>query len=87
MKAQEKEVSMLSAGEQVIMQTALVEAMDIEQSRSETTRIMMDTGSQRTYVTEDIVKKLGLQPEGTDKLIDSPLEQINLRVLQLSWCR
>jgi len=68
MKAQEKEVSMLSAGEQVIMQTALVEAMDIDQSRSETTRIMMDTGSQRTYVTEDIVKKLGLQPEGTDKL-------------------
>ena len=29
---------------------------------------MMDTGNQRSYITEDVVGKLGLQPEGTDKL-------------------
>ena len=68
MKARDEEVSMLSAGEQVIMQTVLVEAMDADQVCSETTRIMMDTGNQRTYVTENIVKKLGLQSEGTDTL-------------------
>ena len=48
--------SMLSAGEQVIMQTALFEAMDQDKSKSEITRVLRDTGSQRTYITEEIIK-------------------------------
>ena len=40
--------SMLSAGEHVILQTALIEAIDPGQSKSEITRVLMDTGSQRT---------------------------------------
>ena len=60
--------SLLSQGEQVIMQTALVEAMDQEESKSEVTRILMDTGSSRTYVTEDVVRKLKLKFQGSDKL-------------------
>ena len=48
--------SMLSAGEQVIMQTALFEAMDLDKSKSEITRVLRDTGSQRTYITEEIIK-------------------------------
>ena len=56
--------SMLAAREQVIMQTALIEAMDPGQSKSEITRVLMDTGSQRTYITEEIVKKLNLTTEG-----------------------
>ena len=47
--------SMLAAGEQVIMQTALIKAMDSGQSKSEITRVPMDTGSPRTYITEKIV--------------------------------
>ena len=47
---------MLSAGEQVIMQTALFEAMDQDKSKSEITRVLRDTGSQRTYITEEIIK-------------------------------
>ena len=60
--------SMLAAREQVIMQTALIEAMDLGQSKSEITRVLMDTGSQRTYITEEIVKKLNLTTEGNVKL-------------------
>ena len=48
--------SMLSAGEQVIMKTALFEAMDQDKSKSEITRVLRDTGSQRTYITEEIIK-------------------------------
>ena len=55
---------MLTAGEQVIMQIALIEAMDPGQSKSEITRVLKDTGSQRTYITEEIVKKLNLTTEG-----------------------
>ena len=60
--------SMLAAGEQVIMQTALIEAMDPGQSKSEITRVLMDTGSQRTYISEEIVKKLKLMTECNAKL-------------------
>ena len=60
--------SMVAAGEQVIMQTALIKAMDAGQSKSEITRVPMDTGSQRTYITEKIVKKLKLTTEGNVKL-------------------
>ena len=60
--------SMLAAGEQVIMQTALNEAMDLGPSKSEIMRVLMDTGSQRTYITEEIVKKLKVTTEGNVKL-------------------
>ena len=55
---------MLAAEKQVIMQTALIEAVDLGQSKSEITRVLMDTGSQRTHITKEIVKKLNLTTEG-----------------------
>ena len=42
--------------------------MDPGQSKSEITRVLMDTGSQRTYITEKIVKKLNLTTEGNVNL-------------------
>ena len=42
------------------MQTAFIEAMDVDQSKSEIRRIIMDTGNQRTYITKEIFKKLNL---------------------------
>jgi len=74
------EEGLLSAGENVIMKTALVEAMDSEHLHSEVTRIMMDSGGSRTYVTEDMVKKLKLEIRGSNKLsvneffVTKPLE-------------
>ena len=50
------------------MQTALVEVMDPAETQSQVTRILMDTGSQRTYVTEEVARQLNIQPEGKEKL-------------------
>ena len=63
-----EESTLLSAGEHVVMQTALVEAMSTDHSSSEVARLLMDTGSSRTYVTEDIVKRLNLQSNESSKL-------------------
>ena len=63
-----QESSMLSTGEQVVMQTALVEAVSLDESRHEPVRILLDTGSHRTYITEDLVKKLRLRTEGKNKM-------------------
>ena len=54
------------------MQTALIDAMDLDESTSEIMRIMMDTGSQRTHATREISKKLQLQYENTDRVSVSP---------------
>ena len=77
---------MLAAGEQVIMQTVLMEAMDPDKSTSESTRIMMDTGGQTTYVTEEIAKKLQLRNEDTKRIsvftfgANKPGEDVSPRV-------
>ena len=63
-----QESSMLSTGEQVVMQTALVGAVSLDESRHEPVRILLDTGSHRTYITEDLVKKLRLRTEGKNKI-------------------
>ena len=49
------------------MQTTLIETMDPDQSKSEIKRVVVDTGSQRTYITEEIVKKLNLATRGNVK--------------------
>ena len=42
--------------------------MDPGQSKSEITRVFMDTGSRRTYITEEISEKLKFTTEGNIKL-------------------
>ena len=42
--------SMPAGGEQVIMQTALIEAMYPGQLKAEIMRVLMDIGNQRTYI-------------------------------------
>ena len=59
---------MLAAGDHGVMQTALVEATSTDQMISEVTRVLMDTGSSRTYVTEEIVNKLKLKTHESNKL-------------------
>ena len=58
-----EETTMLSLGEHVVLQTALVEVMPPEASTS-----IMDSGSSRTYITEEIVKRLKFEPTESDKL-------------------
>ena len=54
---------MLSYGEKVIRLRATVGiSINETQIPIKKTRILMDTGSQRTYVTEEIIKQLQLNP-------------------------
>ena len=42
--------------------------MDPAETQSQVTRILMDTGKKRTYITEDVARQLNVQPEGKEKL-------------------
>ena len=53
--------TMLETDEHDVMQTALVEATSTDQMFSEVTRMLMDIGSSRIYVTDEIVNKTKLQ--------------------------
>ena len=48
--------SMLAAGEQVIMQTALIEAMDLGQSKSEIMRVLTNTVVKRRILLKKLLK-------------------------------
>ena len=73
------------------METALTEALDPDQSKSKIMRVRTDTGSQRTYIPEEIFKKLKLATEGNvnhtvftfgackPKEITTPIETVLLK--------
>ena len=63
-----EETMMLATGEHIVMQIALAEATSTDQMLSEVTRVLMDAGSSRTYVTEKIVNKLKLKIHKSNKL-------------------
>ena len=64
----QNESSLLAVGEQIVMQTALVEAINPNEQYKEPVRILLDTGSHRTYITEELADKLQLKPEGTNSI-------------------
>jgi len=66
--APETESSLLVSGEQVLMQTALVDTLNLNTSKKHSTRLLLDCGSQRTYITEDLVNKLQLVSNNTEIL-------------------
>ena len=52
------EKALVSSGEMVLMQTAKTEIKNQYNSKCEQVRILLDSGSQRTYVTESLAEKL-----------------------------
>ena len=60
--------TLLSSDEQVLMQTSTVEVEDLRKSRKVTTRLLLDTGSQRTYITNELAEKLQLPITGSETL-------------------
>ena len=64
----ETESSLLVSGEQVLMQTALTDVVNLNTSKKLSTRLLLDCGSQRTYISEDLVNKLQLVPNNTEIL-------------------
>ena len=66
--ATEAESSLLVSGEQVLMQTALAATASLNTSMKQSTRLLLDCGSQRTYISEDLVEKLQLRPNNSEIL-------------------
>ena len=64
--APETESSLMVSGEQVLMQTALVDTLNLNTSEKQSTRLLLDCGSQRTYITEDLVNELQLVSKNTE---------------------
>ena len=64
--APETESSPLVSGEQVLMQTALVDTVNLKTSKKQATRFLLDCGSQRTHISEDLVNTLQLMPSNTE---------------------
>lgn len=62
------EHTLLSSDEQVLMQTATVEVENLQKSKKVTTRLLLDTGSQRTYITNELAEKLRLPITGSETL-------------------
>ena len=52
----------MASGERVLLQTALVIVCGTDGAKSQA-RVLMDSASHRTFMTEQIAKKLKLQPQ------------------------
>ena len=52
---------LLSSGESVLMQTAKTEVKNPRNNTIQNIRMLLDTGSQRTYITENLAKTLNLR--------------------------
>ena len=54
------ENSLISSGEMVLMQTAKADTKNPVNGIKQNARILLDSGSQRTYITESLAKRLNL---------------------------
>ena len=63
-----RENVLVSSGEIVLMQTAQAKLTNLNQSKCEQVRILLDSGSQRTYITESLAEQLQLRREKTEEI-------------------
>ena len=63
-----EENAMVSHGETVYMQTAKSDVENPQTMDTVNTRLLLDCGSQRTYITESLVKRLKLKTDGEEEL-------------------
>ena len=66
--ATKAESAVLVSGEQRRTQTALADTVNLNTSMKQSTRLLLDRGSQRTYISEDLVEKLQLRPNNSEIL-------------------
>ncbi|VDI20783.1 Hypothetical predicted protein [Mytilus galloprovincialis] len=62
------ENSLLSSGDIVLLQTAQTTVSNTEVNETEVVRLLMDSGSQRTYITENLAKRLNLKKKATEEI-------------------
>lgn len=84
------ENSLISSGEMVLMQTARAAIQNPANGHRHNTRLLLDSGSQRTYITESLANKLNLKMGNSDEImlvtfgserpkrIRSPTTQLNI---------
>lgn len=89
---QTEEKVLISSGESVLMQTAVTEITNPYEDSSHKVRLLLDCGSQRTYITEKMADKLNLEREeeteiklntfGSDqpKVIRTPSAKVGIRL-------
>ena len=63
------ENSLISSGEMVMMQTAKADVKNPDNGIKQNARILLDSGSQRTYITESLAKRLNLKLGDKDELM------------------
>ncbi|XP_052788666.1 uncharacterized protein LOC128223425 [Mya arenaria] len=59
---------LVSSGEMVLMQTAKTEVKGAKSDRHRVVRMLLDSGSQRSYVSEALARKLNLKQEGKEEI-------------------
>ena len=62
------EGAMVASTNQVLMQTATVTVRNTKDNSSVSVHLILDSGSQRSYITESLAKGLQLTLDRTDKL-------------------
>ena len=60
--------ALVSSGEMVLLQTAKTEIKGPNRSKCEQVRILLDSGSQRTYVTEKLADRLQLTRKSEEEI-------------------
>ena len=66
---------MIASTNQVLMQTAIVTVKNRKHNSSASVRLVLDSGSQKSYITEKLSKVLKLTLDRTEKLSVITLEQ------------
>ena len=51
----------ISSGEMVLMQTARADINILDNDFKQNTRMLLDSGSQRTYITESLARKMNVE--------------------------
>ena len=73
---------LISSSEIVLMQTAKVEVSNPNDSLKQTTRLLFDSGSQRTYISQKLASKLKLKSEGDEEITIVPFGSEKARTVK-----
>ena len=75
----------MGVSRRILIQTAKEETFNIESDEKLTTRLLLDSGSEYTYITDNFRKLLKLKTKRTEKVLIKTFGQINgsqMQVLQ-----
>ncbi|XP_060551271.1 uncharacterized protein LOC132712851 [Ruditapes philippinarum] len=62
------EIGMVSSDKMILMQTVTTTVNNPKNGKKQEIRILLDSGSQRSYVSEALAKRLDLKAEGTEEI-------------------